>query len=143
MINKEKLCEIKEFFDNFDKDNDGIITLKELTSIMRALGLNPTELDIQEIIKKYGKSDNGKIEFNDYLDLIQQKFKEPESEDQLIQALKLSNKEGGGIPVIEIEHILSNIGEKLSREEIAEIIKDIEIEGMVTYDDFVKYMLSK
>jgi len=143
MINKETLCEIKEFFDNFDKDNDGIITLKELTSIMRALGLNPTELDIQEIIKKYGKSDNGKIEFNDYLDLIQQKFKEPESEDQLIQALKLSNKEGGGIPVIEIEHILSNIGEKLSREEIAEIIKDIEIEGMVTYDDFVKYMLSK
>ena len=27
------------------------------------------------------------------MDLIQQKFKEPESEDQLIQALKLSNKE--------------------------------------------------
>ena len=49
MINKEKICEIKEFFDNFDKDNDGIITFKEFTAIMRALGLNPTELDIQEI----------------------------------------------------------------------------------------------
>ena len=143
MITKEKICEIKEFFDNFDKDNDGVITLKELTSIMRALGLNPTELDIQEIIKKYDKSETGKIEFNDYFDLIQQRFREPESEDELIQALKLSNKEGGGIPVIEIEHILSNIGEKLNREEINDIIKVIEIDGMVNYDDFVKYMLAK
>ena len=143
MIKKEKICEIKEFFDNFDKDNDGAITIKELTSIMRALGLNPSELDIQEIIKKYDKSESGKIEFSDYFDLIQQKYKEPESEEDLIQALKLSNKEGGGIPVIEIEHILSNIGEKLGRDEISEIIKNIEVDGMVNYDDFVKYMLAK
>jgi Ca2+-binding EF-hand superfamily protein len=143
MISKEKICEIKEFFDNFDKDNDGIITIKELTSIMRALGLNPSDIDIQEIVKRYDKSESGKIEFGDYFDLIQQRYKEPESEEELIHALKLSNKEGGGIPVIEIEHILSNIGEKLSREEINEIIKNIEVDGMVNYDDFVKYMLAK
>ena len=143
MISREKICEIKEFFDNFDKDNDGIITIRELTSIMRALGLNPSDIDIQEIIKKYDKSESGKIEFNDYFDLIQQRYKEPESEEELIQALKLSNKEGGGIPVIEIEHILSNIGEKLGRDEINEIIKNIEVDGMVNYDDFVKYMLAK
>ena len=53
----EKYCEIKEAFQVFDKDNDGIITTKELATVMRSLGQNPTEQELQEIFKMYDKDE--------------------------------------------------------------------------------------
>ena len=38
--------EYKEAFTLFDKDNDGTISKDELGTVMRSLGLNPTELEI-------------------------------------------------------------------------------------------------
>lgn len=34
----------------FDRDNNGYITTSELNSIMRTLGFNPTEEDLQQMI---------------------------------------------------------------------------------------------
>ena len=34
----------------FDKDGDGEISIRELTTVMRSLGLNPTESEIVEIM---------------------------------------------------------------------------------------------
>ena len=39
--------EFKEAFSLFDKDGDGTITTKELGTIMRSLGQNPTEAELQ------------------------------------------------------------------------------------------------
>ena len=37
----------------FDKNGDGTISIKELTSVMRSLGLNPTEQDIIGIMNEF------------------------------------------------------------------------------------------
>ena len=37
-------------FKYFDKDNSGFITTKELGNLMRSLGENPTENELQSII---------------------------------------------------------------------------------------------
>ena len=42
--------EFQEAFSLFDKDGDGIITTKELGTVMRSLGQNPTEAELQELI---------------------------------------------------------------------------------------------
>ena len=34
----------------FDRDNNGFITTKELNTIMKTLGFNPTEEDLQQMI---------------------------------------------------------------------------------------------
>ena len=34
----------------FDRDNNGYITTKELNTIMKTLGFNPTEEDLQQMI---------------------------------------------------------------------------------------------
>lgn len=46
------LTEFKEAFSLFDKDGDGTITTKELGTVMRSLGQNPTEAELQDMINE-------------------------------------------------------------------------------------------
>ena len=43
---------MKEVFSLFDKDNSGTITTQELGTVMRALGQNPTEAELQDMINE-------------------------------------------------------------------------------------------
>lgn len=47
-----KQPEFKEAFSLFDKDGDGTITTKELGTVMRSLGQNPTEAELQDMINE-------------------------------------------------------------------------------------------
>ena len=42
----------QEAFSLFDKDGDGTITTKELGTVMRSLGQNPTEAELQDMINE-------------------------------------------------------------------------------------------
>jgi hypothetical protein len=44
-LTEEQIAEFKEAFSLFDKDGDGTITTKELGTVMRSLGQNPTEAE--------------------------------------------------------------------------------------------------
>ena len=55
--------EYKEAFSLFDKDGDGTITTKELGTVMRSLGQNPTEAELQDMINEVD------ADGNDVLDL--------------------------------------------------------------------------
>lgn len=54
LLKSGSLClpEFKEAFSLFDKDGDGTITTKELGTVMRSLGQNPTEAELQDMINE-------------------------------------------------------------------------------------------
>jgi len=47
--------ELKEAFMLFDKDGDGTVTTKELATVMKSLGQNPTEADLLDMINEVDK----------------------------------------------------------------------------------------
>lgn len=51
-LTEEQITEFREAFQLFDKDGDGVITTKELGTVMRSLNLNPTEAELQDMVKK-------------------------------------------------------------------------------------------
>lgn len=55
-------AEFKGVFQFFDKDGDGTISISEIRTVMRTLGQNPTETDIQSIMSRY--DDDGKYRGN-------------------------------------------------------------------------------
>ncbi len=53
-MSQEQITEFKEAFSLFDKDGDGSITTKELGVVMRSLGQNPTEAELQDMVRTVG-----------------------------------------------------------------------------------------
>ena len=92
-LQEEKVTECKEVFDLFDKDKDGAITTKELGDVMRALGANPTQAELQEMINEVDQDGSGKIEFKEFLELFARKMKDPDTEEDLIEADKIEKEQ--------------------------------------------------
>ena len=69
-LTEEQIAEFKEAFSLFDKDGDGTITTKELGTVMRSLGQNPTEAELQDMINTFDDDGTGLIEFTEFLCLM-------------------------------------------------------------------------
>ncbi|CAK9180236.1 unnamed protein product [Ilex paraguariensis] len=88
-LTEEQIAEFKEAFSLFDKDGDGCITSKELGTVMRSLGQNPTEAELQDMINEVDADQNGTIDFSEFLNLMARKMKGTDSDDELEEALKV------------------------------------------------------
>ena len=51
--------EIKEIFMLFDKNEDQLVDTKELATLLRAINLNPTELEMSDLRKKIDPTNKG------------------------------------------------------------------------------------
>ena len=88
-LTDEQIAEFKEAFQIFDKDGDGSITTKELGTVMRSLGQNPSDDKIRQMIIDVDEDKSETIDFKEFLGLTAKKMKENDSEDELIEAFKM------------------------------------------------------
>lgn len=92
---------------------------------------------MNKIIKQLNPTGNGTIDFSEFLTMMARKMKETDSEDELREAFKVFDKDGNGfISSAELRHVMRNLGEKLTDEEVDEMIKeaDIDGDGQVNYE---------
>jgi len=53
----------------------GTITTKELGTVMRSLGQNPTEAELQDMVNEVDADGNGTIDFPEFIQLMARKMK--------------------------------------------------------------------
>ena len=51
-LSPEQVAELKQAFEMFDRDQGGSINTKELGCTMRAMGMNPTEAEILDLLNE-------------------------------------------------------------------------------------------
>merc|ERR1719198_1883206 len=107
--------------------NAGTICTKQLGTVMRSLGQNPTDYELQDMINEVDADGNGTIDFPEFLSLQARKMKDTDTEEEILEAFKVFNKDGSGfISVNEIRHIMSNLGEKITDEEMDEMLAEFD-----------------
>uniref|UniRef100_A0A3Q1AXV3 Troponin C, skeletal muscle n=1 Tax=Amphiprion ocellaris TaxID=80972 RepID=A0A3Q1AXV3_AMPOC len=132
-LSEEMLAEFKAAFDMFDTDGGGDISTKELGTVMRMLGQNPTREELDEIIEEF-------------LVMMVRLLKEDQagkSEEELAECFRVFDKNGDGyIDRDEFALIIRSTGESISEEEIDELLKDGDknADGMLDFDEFLKMM---
>lgn len=140
---KMKLEQIREAFNVFDKDNDGFITLKELGTVMRSLGQNPTETELHDLIKQYDRDESGTIDFVEFYDLMLRKMNETEMEQEILEIFESLDRDGNGVlSGQEIQSVMDLVGVNLTDDQVAELIKqaDLDEDGCLNFSEFFRMM---
>ena len=141
--------EFREVFNIFDADKNGSICPKELGIVMRALGTNPTEAELKEMMEDADNNGNGVIEFEEFLGLMtvmMNKVDEDKKEENILQAFEVFDKDRDGyISVPELKEFFHSIGEMtMTDEDVKEMIRAVDKnnDGKLDYFEFKAMMLT-
>uniref|UniRef100_A0A8B9N885 EF-hand domain-containing protein n=1 Tax=Accipiter nisus TaxID=211598 RepID=A0A8B9N885_9AVES len=98
-LSEEQIAEFKEAFSLFDRDGDGCITTKELGTVMRSLGQNPTEAELQDMVGEVDADGSGTIDFPEFLSLMARKMRDTDSEEEIREAFpSMESPKPWGLP---------------------------------------------
>ncbi|KAL1673153.1 hypothetical protein EV122DRAFT_294396 [Schizophyllum commune] len=147
------LLEVKDAFESFDRDGNGMITVDELRGVMHSLNRRPTDEQIMEMIDKVDVDGDGRVNFREFLMLMgaDASFFRPDdmvvdgapsaAEKEIKEIFRSFDKNGDGtVSVNELKEILESFGTRLSQGQAEAMINaaDTNGDGVVGYEEFVK-----
>ncbi|XP_076811640.1 troponin C, body wall muscle-like isoform X2 [Clavelina lepadiformis] len=150
-LTEEQKAEFKAAFDIFVADSDdGTITTKELGTVMKMLGLNPTAQELKEMVDEVDMDDSGTIDFDEFCMMMYRQMqadeetKAPErDEKELSEAFRLFDLNGDGyIEWDELKSAMDGTGECIEKYEVDEMMQDGDKnhDGMLDYEEWVNMM---
>ena len=84
------IAEIREIFTLFDKDADGYVSTADLGTIIRGLNMNPSQKEVEEMVRDVDPNSTGTFNQNALCSLIARRPKKEHSMEEIIEALKYS-----------------------------------------------------
>ena len=73
---------------------------------------------------------NGTIDFEEFLQMMAKKMKDTDTEEEMKEAFKVFDRDNNGfISAQELRLVMANLGEKLTDEEVEEMIKEADMNG--------------
>ncbi|KAG0171888.1 calmodulin-like 3 [Apophysomyces sp. BC1034] len=155
-VTPEELATLKEAFSLYDRNGDGVITVAELSAILKSLGIKDNQ---------YAKANGDKkIDFNEFA-AIMSKHAPPAApslrqwkthpslsakrqlsyhqDDELVQVFQAFDKNKDGlISQQELTDVMRGLGERLTEVEIKNMMEDADTnrDGYIDLTEFKKLM---
>lgn len=136
----------KDIFTLFDKKGCGSISNQQFGDYLRAIGYNPTNAQVGDILN----GTSGDVLTLDQITELISKNQElldattTGKIDDFIKAFQVFDKENTGrVTIGDIRYMLTGLGEKLSDEEVDELLKGVEADadGSIDYKKFMEDIL--
>ena len=146
VVNQRRIMEITEAFNLFDKDCDGNIDIKELATVMRTLGYDPNQEELDDIIKTFDVDKSGTIDKEEFISLLTTKLKEQKDDKDLLEIFNMFDKDRDGlISEKDVNYIIDEIGEEFDKDIIKELFSmgDDDKDGNLNFIEFKKIFNSK
>merc|ERR1712141_709780 len=130
-FNEDQIAEFQEVFTLFDTIGDGMIPTKQVGEVKRL---------VQD------QKPDSRISFETFLPILQavSSKKLTDTVEDFIEGMRHFDKDGNGfITSAELRHLLTNLGEKMSEEDVENLIHGQEdSSGNVNYEQFVRMVLA-
>ncbi|CAF0813006.1 unnamed protein product [Adineta steineri] len=145
-LTDEILADIRDVFSLYDDRGDEHIPKHYLGEAVRALGLNPTEAEIRLLLTDLNRVE--RLSMQQFQVIFERLCRQKECVapvDEFVDGLRVFDKDGNGlIPATELRHLLTTLGERLTDDEVEQLIYEFEDkQGMVVYEDFIKAVLQR
>lgn len=141
-LTAEEIKQCKVFFKTFDRDANGSVDVWELRLALEALGQNPTDVWLHEMIRELDSSGNGKLEFPEFLKALQLQKKNERKRDaeaDLIDAFVAMGGEKDKSGFISAESLHKVIKDDFGLTiKIDELLDDLDTnnDGFVNFEEF-------
>merc|ERR1712118_555675 len=88
------------------------------------------------------------LNFPEYLSLMARTMREHDGEEDLVDAFRVFDRNGDGfMSSAELRHVLLNLGERLTDEEVDQMMCEIDEgqvnEDQIDYEEFLRMMMAK
>ncbi|CAB1414556.1 unnamed protein product [Pleuronectes platessa] len=144
----DQIEDYREAFGLFDRVGDSKVAYNQIADIMRALGQNPTNKEVNKLLGNPSADDlvNKRVDFESFLPMLQTIINSPNKAqyEDYVEGLRVFDKEGNGTVMgAELRIVLSTLGEKMTESEIDCLMAGQEDEnGCINYEAFVKHIMS-
>uniref|UniRef100_A0A8D0DAD8 Calmodulin like 4 n=1 Tax=Sander lucioperca TaxID=283035 RepID=A0A8D0DAD8_SANLU len=110
--------QFKECFSLYDRQRKGKIEARELITVMRCLGSNPTPSEVQRHLLNHTTDWSGELDFSTFLSIMHRQLQQEAPQDEILEAMRMADKEQKGfILASELRAKLTGLGEKLTHRE--------------------------
>ncbi|CAF0989754.1 unnamed protein product [Rotaria magnacalcarata] len=137
----EQLTEFRELFDMFDKDNQEMLTLQTLVSVMKTVGHSPTESDMIDLMRDIDIDHSGTIDFYEFVNVISRNMYPSETNQEIRHAFDLFDQNQDGLLTFDdlkltIEKYLNSSMNDFEIHQMIELA-DRNGHGHVSFEDFL------
>ena len=144
MATNEDLAAYRNSFDMFDKDGDGFISQEEFAVVLKNIGIEADEEEVQNMI--WTVSHNEQIDFDAFVKIMRNESPSGDTEENVIRCMKaLDYDNSGKINAYELKHIMLHLSKELKEGVINEMLKEVDKDanGMFDYERFGHKMFEK
>merc|ERR1711983_460036 len=143
-FNEDQIAEFQEAFLLYDNRGDGKIPVSLIGDVMRALGQNPTESEVKNLVHEHRADE--RVTFEVFLPILQAicSRRSSDTTEDFVEGLRHFDKDGNGfISSAELRHLLTTLGERLNDEEVEQLLVGHEdSHGNVNYEEFVRTVMN-